>query len=384
MQQALGAAILAAALAALAFDVTRVARGRTISRRARLTPAGRRAAMILLSAGAALAAAPALFPPLRRGVFAICASCPVIPAGIGTATEAVATSGATPIARLLEAAWYYAATVLPIFVLACLLSGIILARYDRFRITGFWRSFGLAALLPLCSCGAVPLGRAIMKTGPRGRRDGLVFLAAAPLLSPVIIILAVTAIGPLYAALRVGASAILAFAISRLASPLLHAERIEATGGALCVRARGTSSALEAGADSTSSALEAGLDTLRALIRYALYGIAVGAAFTAFLPTGLLQAIIRPGTLSMAAAVLVGVPVNMCGGEEILLTAPLVTMGLGLGHAVAFALAGTGICLSSMPLLAAALGRRAFLAMVAAYLVVPFAIGIVVNAITFT
>jgi uncharacterized membrane protein YraQ (UPF0718 family) len=114
---------------------------------------------------------------------------------------------------------------------------------------------------------------------------------------------------------------------------------------------------------------------LLGLLRYVLYGVVAGAALTAALPAGVMAKAIGAGPLSLAAAVLVGVPVNLCAGEEILLTLPLARMGLTMGHAVAFALAGTGICLSSLPLLRAALGARATMAIVALHLVVPFALG---------
>ena len=62
-------------------------------------------------------------------------------------------------------------------------------------------------------------------------------------------------------------------------------------------------------------------------------------------------------------------------------SAPLTGMGLTMGHAIAFALASTGICLSSIPLLVNVLGRRGALAMVCVYLVIPFLLGIVINAV---
>ena len=120
---------------------------------------------------------------------------------------------------------------------------------------------------------------------------------------------------------------------------------------------------------------------LTGLFRYVLYGIVLGAGVAAALPAGLVSNVLGAGALSMAAAVVVGVPVNLCAGEEILLTAPMAGMGFTMGHAVAFALAGTGICVSSLPLLRAVLGRRAMLVMVALYLVVPFALGTLIAAL---
>ena len=132
-------------------------------------------------------------------------------------------------------------------------------------------------------------------------------------------------------------------------------------------------------AGSEGSVLLAGWRYLTNLIRYVLYGVVIGALFTALVPPGYVAAVIRSGVASLAAAVVIGVPINMCAGEEILISAPLVGMGLTMGHAVAFALASTGICLASVPLLIAALGRRATIALVAVYLVVPFAVGLIVN-----
>ncbi|MFH1502448.1 MAG: permease [Candidatus Eisenbacteria bacterium] len=382
-----------------------------------LTPAARRAAVVALIAVAAVAALPALFPPLRKGIFALCGTCPVLPVSSG-APAAEAAAAAAPAAaaqgglagEFLLAAWYYAATVLPVFILASLLSGLLLARSDRFRVSGVWGSFGLAALLPVCSCGVVPLGRAIIERGGSGRRDGLIFLAAAPLLSPIIIVLSFAVLGPAYAILRIAASAVVAVSVALIVRPLLPEPSAEGRSdsgvqsdatarqgdGEDAGRAARRSDWEDAGrgalrndgearpevpARSGGSALDAGMSTLSGLIRYALYGVVVGAAFTALLPAESVAAFLRPGVLSMAAAVLVGLPVNMCGGEEILISAPLVGMGLGVGHAVAFALASTGICVGSIPLLAAVLGRRAVVAMAATYVVVPFAIGLVLNAL---
>ena len=127
----------------------------------------------------------------------------------------------------------------------------------------------------------------------------------------------------------------------------------------------------------------AGWGTFTGMARYVLFGAVLGAAFAALLPPAFLTRVLGGGPLSMASAVVVGIPVNLCAGEEILLTAPLAGAGLTMGHAIAFALAGTGICLSSVPLLLRVLGRRAALAVVALYLIVPFLLGLAMDALPF-
>jgi uncharacterized membrane protein YraQ (UPF0718 family) len=328
-----------------------------------MTLSARRAMMAVVGIAAGAMVLPSLVPGLRRGLFAFCAVCPLSPSTF--------SGPSTPEGfgqPFLLGLWYYAATVLPVFVLACLLSGVFVARVRALPIRGPIAAFALAAALPVCACGAIPLGRAIIDRGGRPR-DGIVFIATAPLLSPIILFLAITVLGPAYTVARVVGAAAIAAAAAAVASRLLDPHRPNAP----------TAPTSAFGLASGGSVLLSGWRYLTGLVRYVFYGVVIGALFTALVPPDYIAALIRTGVLSLAAAVVVGVPINMCAGEEIILSAPLVGMGLTMGHAVAFALASTGICLASVPLLAAALGRRATAALIAIYLVVPFLTGIIVN-----
>jgi uncharacterized membrane protein YraQ (UPF0718 family) len=117
------------------------------------------------------------------------------------------------------------------------------------------------------------------------------------------------------------------------------------------------------------------------LIAYVLYGIVFGSLVIAAVPADYVGTIVKSGILSLAAAAVVGVPINMCAGEEILLVGPLVGMGLSMGHAITFSLASTGICVGSLPLLNAVLGKRATIVMAAVYLALPFLLGLLINAL---
>jgi len=370
MEAVLGAIVLLAAILTLASSMVRKRRP-VLPRTLAVTRTARRAMMIAVAVVSAAFILPALFPALRQGIFAFCAVCPVSP----SATVGVASPGDF-VHTALIAAWYYAATVLPVFALACLLSGVLLVRFKSFPIRGIWGSFGLAAALPVCSCGTVPLGKTMIETGGTGRRDGIIFIATAPLLSPIILFLAFTVLGPAYAVTRIVASAAGAVVAGYFVAPFVSTGSETSAHAPTCAHSPPGGPMPRPDADDS---LRAGWNLLTGLVRYALYGIAVGALFTAALPPEYVASIIRPGPLAMAAAVLVGVPINMCAGEEILLSAPLVGMGFTMGHALAFALAGTGICMGSIPLLYAALGRKATLALVAVYLVVPFVLGLLTD-----
>lgn len=368
MQAFLGGVVVLVALLALIDGGP--SRKRVFGRGLPMSEAARRGLMGFLAIASAFLAAPAVIPQLRAGFFAFCGACP-IPAG---GTEA---GGSFPeLAKtFLLGVWYYAATVLPVFVLACALSGA-LAVSRSIRIRGVFAAFGLAALLPVCSCGVIPLGKAMIDRGGSSVRSGLMFIAAAPLLSPVIIALGASVLGGRYVLVRVVASFVMALIVALVVPAFLdpaHSGRSGNTAAACdsCEDPRGAG----------GSSLTAGWEMLTGLFRYVLYGVVAGALVAAVLPSGFVARALGAGLLSMSAAVAVGVPINLCAGEEILLTAPLAGMGFTMGHAIAFALAGTGICVSSLPLLRAAIGRRAMVAMVALYLVVPFLIGVALTSL---
>ena len=69
-------------------------------------------------------------------------------------------------------------------------------------------AFLYASVIPVCSCSAVPLIKAMNKKIPF--RSIITFVVAAPLLNPYIIVLSISVIGIRYAVLRVICSFILA------------------------------------------------------------------------------------------------------------------------------------------------------------------------------
>lgn len=361
-------AVIVALTAMFALETILRSSGRRLVRGPAVTRGARVGMMVVFSAIAALAVLPTLVPAARKGIFAFCGVCP-----IGTTAAGGPESFGEFLRVFLLATWYYTATVLPVFVLASLFSGLMIARWRRFRIRGLLPAFGLAAVLPVCSCGVIPIGKTMIDEGGRSARAGLVFIAAAPLLSPIIASLSLTLLGWRYLLVRVAASFLLAVGVALFVRPLLVDTPDAPAGRPVATTVGGY----------RGSVLLAAWGMLSGLLRYVLFGLVLGSLFTAAVPTDYVGRILESGIVSMATVVVVGIPINMCAGEEVLLSAPLVDMGLTMGHAVAFALASTGICIGSIPLLVNVLGRRGALAMVAVYLVVPFLLGIIINGLPF-
>jgi uncharacterized membrane protein YraQ (UPF0718 family) len=64
------------------------------------------------------------------------------------------------------------------------------------------------------------------------------------------------------------------------------------------------------------------------------------------------------GVFAYLVAVLVGIPVYICEGEEIPITAALLKLGLGQGPAFSFLLGSVGTCIPTMLMAQKVIGRR--------------------------
>ncbi len=90
--------------------------------------------------------------------------------------------------------------------------------------------------------------------------------------------------------------------------------------------------------------------------------MAIASLLTVLLPPGFIMRYIgSSGPLAYITAVLVGVPLYVCEGEEIPLTLSLMKLGLGPGPAFAFLLGSVGTCIPTMVMSQKLIGRRGLL-----------------------
>ena len=244
-------------------------------------------------------------------------------------------------------------------------------------------AFLYGAALPLCSCAAVPLLYAMR--GKRDERTTLAFVLAAPLLSPSIIVLSFALMGTAYGVLRIAASFVLVMATAHVV-PLVMKRRAGRAEPSACA-----SYADVQGPACTGSCAPARgdvyLETLavfRSILPYLLLAGTLSIAFDLLKPERWLEAGSLPGgglgsTLGGALVVLVGIPLYLCHGTEVLLLRPLVHHGVSLGTAVGFSLTSTGVCLTSLAMLGRFLGRRATIVLAGSVLFTALALGFAID-----
>jgi hypothetical protein len=217
--------------------------------------------------------------------------------------------------------------VFPFFMIGCFFAGLIekYFRQGRFPLPKSMLGNGLfASLVPMCSCAVVPLAQSMMHLHRIRVRAVITFLMVAPVLTPLVIPLSIGVLGWPYLGLRVVA----AFAIGMITGLVVERWVGIAEGEGAAFSCVGCSKSSAVKPEHAGSALMLGWNTALNLLPYILVGVAIGAAFTVYLPPSLVGQYLSNGSLGLVLSALVGIPVYICSGEEIIILSPLMEMGL--------------------------------------------------------
>lgn len=237
------------------------------------------------------------------------------------------------------------------------------------HLRGGWGSMAKAAVLgmvmPGCSCATMPMAEGLRR---KGADLGTVtsFLLASPLVSPQTLVLTWAVLGWKFTLARALAALIGAVMIGAIFLWL------EKKPGFLdipvsiplkkCTSGCGCSGGEAAEEEGPRKFWPVFLDILKDLSKYFVLGMAIATLLTVLLPPGVITRYIgSSGPLAYISAVLLGVPLYVCEGEEIPLTLSLLKLGLGPGPAFAFLLGSVGTCIPTMVMSQKLIGRRGLL-----------------------
>lgn len=245
-----------------------------------------------------------------------------------------------------------------------------LSRYPRMIPTNPLTAFLYGALIPVCSCGILPLAA---RFKDRMRLPAMAaLLVTGPLLSPQILLLSLAVAGPAYTMVRISATLTLALT-SGLVISHLGARPAIGTGTAACSK-----DCNRHGQGILSDTWEIAKEILPS----ALMAGSLGIVIEVFQPLERLAvAGILRSPLGVLAATLAGVPVYLCNGADIVFLKPLMADGLPLGTALAFSLTSSSVCAASLVLMSHLLGKRTTVFFLAHIVTGAILIGILLNRI---
>jgi uncharacterized membrane protein YraQ (UPF0718 family) len=268
---------------------------------------------------------------------------------------------------------YVAETVVIVLLgtFAAVLLGRWFVRLRRFIPRRPASAFACAALIPVCSCAAIPMV-ATLENRLRFRTT-MAFVLAAPLLSPHIVVLSFSMLGPTYGVLRIVSSFALVMATAYLIGWLHDRGRAPRYGEL----ARGCD------ADCAPRRADVFLETAaiwRRILPYLLIAGALGVGLETLGPRlVMLEQAASHSFGGMLVMILLGVPLYFCNGSEVLFLRPLVAHGLPIGTAIAFSLTSTAVCTTSVAMLARFMGVRLTAVLVACVLVGSVLLALLIN-----
>lgn len=229
-------------------------------------------------------------------------------------------------------------------------------------------SFG--AVLPICSCGVIPLAVSLYRAGIR-IGPVMAFAAATPIINPAAVILSLALLGPrltlAYVVLGLTLPLLLGLLAQRWggssAAPQIVADHNDCCGssaGDCCAEQPAAAPPTEPPGRRMVRGLRWGFTDLGPTIAfYMAIGVLLAGVIAVFVPPSWTETYLRDNSwTSLAAAGLLGATLYVCAVAHIPLVATILAAGAAPGIAIVFLVTGTATNLPELLALYKTIGRR--------------------------
>ncbi len=247
----------------------------------------------------------------------------------------------------------------------------------------------LGGLLPICSCGVIPLAVSLYRSGVR-LGPVMAFTAATPIINPAAVILSFALLGPritaAYFLLGIILPVIMGYMAQRWGEPhpplsqnaLSDTDEKPATEE---LTRTGTEGAKTGVAQRFLRGLNWGLLTLGPSIGfYLIIGITLASLMNTFVPDDWMHTYLGGGSYTgLLVAALLGASIYVCAVAHIPLVAALLASGAAPGAAIVFLVTGTATNLPELFTLYRTIGRRTVIIYTSTLIICSLIAGALVN-----
>lgn len=232
-----------------------------------------------------------------------------------------------------------------------LLHGLVPPGYVHRKLRGYSgvaRAVLLGVPLPLCSCGVIPAGLSLRRSGAStGASVG--FLIATPQTGVDSVLVSASFLGWPFALFKVAA----ALVTGLIGGGLAEVAAPDASGDL------GEETPDEGDRSPRGMALHA-FDLVRMIWRWLVFGIIVSAALSTLLPADAMAGLVAHGAaLTFVLVLAASVPLYVCATASVPIAAALVAGGMPTGAALVFLMAGPATNVATIGAVNRAFGRRA-------------------------
>jgi len=235
-------------------------------------------------------------------------------------------------------------------------------------------------LLPICSCGVIPLGLGLYYSGTY-LGPTLAFMAATPIINPAAVVLAYGLLGPKIATIYLVTGFVAPMLIGTIgnlfAGPEIHAPGLEKII---------EQEQLETGEQTTflekmRTGLHWGfLDLGVTVSKYVIIGMLFAGLLLSLAPTATIQKYLgNPGMLSLASIAVIGAVMYVCAVGHIPFIAALVASGAAPGLAITFLMTGAATNLPELISIYKMIGKRAVAIYSTSLVIISLIVGYLTN-----
>lgn len=249
------------------------------------------------------------------------------------------------------------------FVIAGLLHNLITPQkfqnaLGNKKITSLFKSTVSGMLLPICSCGVIPIGISMYYSGAY-LGPVLAFMTSTPIINPIAVVLSFGLLGPQITVIYVIAGFVVPMIVGILGNVFGKDE--------LCVAKDDDESLIELEEEKRSLTQNI-LDGLKwsfgelalTISKYVIIGMVVAGFITTVFPTSIIQKYLgNPGVLSLGSISILACIMYVCAVGHIPFIAALVASGASPGVAITFLIAGAATNLPELISMYNVIGKRA-------------------------
>lgn len=264
---------------------------------------------------------------------------------------------------------------LVITVLIGIFAGVLIEQHSK-KLKRFYPknpllAFIYASVIPVCSCGVIPVIESLKRQ--LNVRSVITFVIAAPLLNPYIVFLSFTVLGAKYAIIRILASMLVAILSGYIFEFLFKFMKMDFKGAYTNCE---TSCTLF-----SDNIYVKTMQMARKILPYILIAGLLTLGFEIFSPKKFLEEFaFNNEAISMSIMLIVGIPIYVCNGADVLFLKPLMAYtDLSMGSAMVFSLASSAICISSIVMLFKFIGKKATFLLLAVISLLIIASSLLIN-----
>lgn len=246
-------------------------------------------------------------------------------------------------------------------------------------------------LLPICSCGVVPIALSLYYSGAY-LGPTLAFLVATPIINPAAVLLAFALLGPELTIIYVITGFMLPMIIgvignkwgkNELVSPMAAAMAAAGANASVEARPKNLTTIQSSWTKRIFSGLDWGVRSLGLQVsRYVLVGILFAALLLTIIPMSFIQDYLsRPTFISLIGVAILGAVMYVCAVGHIPFIAALVAAGAAPGAAITFLLCGVATNLPELISIYKLIGKRTIVIYTVTVVVIGIIVGYITNAL---